>query len=53
MNPDVTAKVYTDEIFGPVVVVKTFETEEEAIEMANNTTYGLGGKLLRLSKNLN
>jgi aldehyde dehydrogenase (NAD+) len=45
MNPDVTAKVYTDEIFGPVVVVKTFETEEEAIELANKTTYGLGGEL--------
>lgn len=44
LNPDVTAKVYTDEIFGPVVVIKTFETEEEAIELANNTSYGLGGE---------
>ncbi|KIW60873.1 hypothetical protein, variant [Exophiala xenobiotica] len=42
MDPDVTAKVYTEEIFGPVVVIKTFETEKEAIEMANNTSYGLG-----------
>ncbi len=42
MNPDVTARVYTDEIFGPVVVVKTFETEEDAIKLANDTTYGLG-----------
>jgi aldehyde dehydrogenase (NAD+) len=44
MNPDTNNRVYTDEIFGPVVTVKTFETEEEAVEMANSTTYGLGGK---------
>ncbi|KAK0857495.1 hypothetical protein LTS02_010149 [Friedmanniomyces endolithicus] len=37
-----TSKVYTDEIFGPVISVKTFKTEEEALEMANDTTYGLG-----------
>lgn len=46
MNPDVNNRVYTDEIFGPVVTVKTFETEEEAIKLANDTTYGLGGKWL-------
>lgn len=44
MNPDVNNRVYTDEIFGPVVVVKTFETEEDAIAMANGLSYGLGGK---------
>jgi aldehyde dehydrogenase (NAD+) len=30
-----------EEIFGPVLTVSTFETEEEAIEMANGTQYGL------------
>lgn len=30
-----------DEIFGPVVVIARFETEEEVIKMANNTRYGL------------
>lgn len=44
MNPDTSNRVYTDEIFGPVLTIKTFETEEQAIEMANSTTYGLGGK---------
>lgn len=44
LNPDLKSKVYTDEIFGPVISVKTFETEDEAIEMANNTSYGLGCK---------
>ncbi|MNP37463.1 3-succinoylsemialdehyde-pyridine dehydrogenase [compost metagenome] len=31
-----------EEIFGPVLSILTFKTEEEAIEMANNTDYGLG-----------
>jgi aldehyde dehydrogenase (NAD+) len=30
-----------EEIFGPVLTVSTFETEEEAIEIANGTQYGL------------
>lgn len=42
LNPDVKSKVYVDEIFGPVITVKTFKTEEEAIELANDTSYGLG-----------
>ena len=35
--------IVKEEIFGPVVTVQTFETEEEAITMANNTPYGLAG----------
>lgn len=34
-------KVCQEEIFGPMVVVMPFDTEEEAIELANNTPYGL------------
>jgi acyl-CoA reductase-like NAD-dependent aldehyde dehydrogenase len=30
-----------EEVFGPVVIVQTFKNEEEAIEMANSTDYGL------------
>lgn len=29
-------------MLGPVVVIASFATEEEAIDAANNTTYGLG-----------
>jgi aldehyde dehydrogenase (NAD+) len=41
LDPPSNSKIYTDEIFGPVLALKTFKTEEEAIEMANNTSYGL------------
>ncbi|MDZ4667221.1 MAG: aldehyde dehydrogenase [bacterium] len=30
-----------EEIFGPVVTIQPFDTEEEVLEMANSTTYGL------------
>ena len=35
--------IVREEIFGPVLTVLTFETEEEAIELANDTDYGLAG----------
>lgn len=35
------AKMWQSEIFGPVVAVSTFETEEEAVAAANDTEYGL------------
>jgi acyl-CoA reductase-like NAD-dependent aldehyde dehydrogenase len=31
------------EIFGPVAPIITFDTEDEAIRLANNTEYGLEG----------
>ena len=34
-------RIAREEIFGPVLSVLTFRTPEEAIEKANNTTYGL------------
>lgn len=35
-------RITQEEIFGPVVVILPFDTEEEAIRRANDTTYGLG-----------
>ncbi|QST01764.1 aldehyde dehydrogenase family protein [Pontibacillus sp. ALD_SL1] len=35
-------RVFQEEIFGPVVSVTTFKTEEEAMSIANDTLYGLG-----------
>ncbi len=37
--------VAREEIFGPVVSVITFETEDDAIRLANDTPYGLSGSL--------
>jgi aldehyde dehydrogenase len=36
-------RIFQEEIFGPVLSVTTFKTVEEAIEIANDTPYGLGG----------
>lgn len=41
VTPDMT--IVKEEIFGPVVTVQSFKTEEEAIAMANDTPYGLAG----------
>lgn len=35
--------IVKEEIFGPVVTIQTFKTEEEAIRLANDTIYGLAG----------
>jgi aldehyde dehydrogenase (NAD+) len=45
------ATVAQVEIFGPVVVLMTFRTPAEAVEMANNTRYGLAASVW--SENLN
>lgn len=36
---------YDEELFGPVAVIIPFETETEAIEIANDTPYGLGASI--------
>jgi aldehyde dehydrogenase len=35
-------RIFQEEIFGPVLAVTTFKTEAEALEIANDTPYGLG-----------
>jgi len=40
-----TSRTSTEEIFGPVVTVHRFESDEEAIAMANATEYGLAGSI--------
>lgn len=42
LHPGDDARIYREEIFGPVLAIRTFKTEEEAICMANDTMYGLG-----------
>jgi aldehyde dehydrogenase (NAD+) len=38
-------RVYREEVFGPFVVISSFDTEEEAIRRANDSTYGLGSAI--------
>jgi aldehyde dehydrogenase len=38
-------RIFQEEIFGPVVSVTTFHDEDEALELANDTLYGLGAGL--------
>ncbi|MER6667236.1 aldehyde dehydrogenase [Amycolatopsis japonica] len=43
VDPD--AKIAQEEIFGPVLTVHTFDTEAEAVAIANNSEYGLNGSV--------
>jgi phenylacetaldehyde dehydrogenase len=41
-------EIWREEVFGPVVVAIKFETEAEAIKLANDSPYGLAGNFLLL-----
>ena len=44
LGPQQGSKVWTDEIFGPMLCIKTFKIEREAVAMANATVYGLASE---------
>ncbi|NBB91250.1 MAG: betaine-aldehyde dehydrogenase [Spirochaetes bacterium] len=44
-------RIVQEEVFGPVLTVESFETEEEAIRLANDTTYGLSGAVWTQDQN--
>jgi aldehyde dehydrogenase (NAD+) len=52
LNPAKDARIYREEIFGPVITISTFETEEEAVKLANDTSYGLSGECFNLQNTL-
>ncbi len=39
-------RVWKEEVFGPLLPIITFKTEEEAIALANDTPYGLGARVM-------
>ncbi|MFM7839976.1 MAG: aldehyde dehydrogenase family protein, partial [Chitinophagaceae bacterium] len=53
-------RIAQEEIFGPVLAIQTFRTDEEVIEKANNTPYGLsagvwtdkGSRIFKLTRQL-
>ncbi len=40
------SEILTEEVFGPVLTIETFADEAEAIELANNTRFGLAATLV-------
>ncbi|MGQ0617459.1 MAG: aldehyde dehydrogenase [Acidimicrobiia bacterium] len=45
VDAPMTARVYCQEVFGPVVTIHPFDTEQEAVAIANDTPYGLNAML--------
>lgn len=48
ITPDM--RVWKEEVFGPVLPIISFKTGEEAIELANDTKYGLGSYVFTKDK---
>lgn len=44
LNTPSGSRIVQEEVFGPVVTVQTFQTEEEGVKLANDTIFGLSGK---------
>ncbi|MDG6914331.1 MAG: aldehyde dehydrogenase family protein, partial [Nitrososphaerota archaeon] len=40
-----TDVLFDEEVFGPVAILKKYETDEEAVSLANETPYGLGASV--------
>jgi aminomuconate-semialdehyde/2-hydroxymuconate-6-semialdehyde dehydrogenase len=40
------SEILTEEVFGPVLTIQHFSTEEQAVDMANNTRFGLAATLV-------
>ncbi|MGV0851011.1 aldehyde dehydrogenase family protein [Mycolicibacterium phlei] len=45
VDVDPNSQVAQEEIFGPVLTVTPYDTEDEAVAIANNTIYGLSGEV--------
>jgi aldehyde dehydrogenase (NAD+) len=45
VNVDPRSRVFQEEIFGPVLTVTTYDTEEDAVRLHNATEYGLNGAI--------
>ncbi|OUS32777.1 aldehyde dehydrogenase [Thalassotalea sp. 42_200_T64] len=52
LKGDNSMRVFQEEIFGPVISVTTFKTAEEALQIANDTSFGLGAGVWTRDTNL-
>eukprot|EP00301_Raphidiophrys_heterophryoidea_P014152 c218_g1_i1.p1 GENE.c218_g1_i1~~c218_g1_i1.p1 ORF type:complete len:531 (+),score=133.48 c218_g1_i1:64-1593(+) len=50
MDVPTESRAWREEIFGPVLSVRIFDTEEEAIQLTNETQYGLGNSVMSRDK---
>ena len=50
MNPDPLSEIVTSEVFGPVLCMQTFSTDQEALAMANGTEFGLAAVVVSGNK---
>jgi len=50
MEVDKKNPLFFEEIFGPVLTLTKFSSNEEALKIANNSSYGLGASIF--SKNI-
>tara|TARA_B100000945_G_scaffold113828_2_gene90231 strand:- start:4275 stop:5693 length:1419 start_codon:yes stop_codon:yes gene_type:complete len=48
VSPEMT--IWKEEIFGPVLVIATYESEEDALSLANDSIYGLSGAVWSASQ---
>jgi len=46
VTPDM--RLFREEVFGPVLAITTFDTEDEAVRLANDTDYGLASSIYTL-----
>lgn len=46
LRTPVDSEAWKEEIFGPVLAVQSFDSEEEAVRLANDTEYGLGNAVM-------
>lgn len=46
IEPTPDSEIVTQEVFGPVLTLQTFDRDDEAIAMANSTEFGLAGVLV-------